>query len=160
MRQRRFLGSMIMVLALSIPGMASAQGLILPSAGVINTSMGGASTAAPIDAIGAIYWNPASISGLGRSEVGISSGLVYPSIHASSTLSVPDFKNGGPPRVFSGETRSDSGVAAIPTIGMVYQEPNSDWTFGFGLLAIAGGNVNFPGQQGNPIFTRPLGATW
>ena len=39
---------------------AQAQiGMIFTGAGAVNRSMAGASTAAPIDASGALYWNPA-----------------------------------------------------------------------------------------------------
>ena len=41
-----------------------AQGIALSGVGPVNRSMGGAATAAPIDAAGALMWNPASISGL------------------------------------------------------------------------------------------------
>ncbi|MDD4033102.1 MAG: hypothetical protein PHS48_07655, partial [Bacteroidales bacterium] len=40
----------------------SAQGILLRGMGAVNESMGGAAVAAPLDATGAIYWNPASIS--------------------------------------------------------------------------------------------------
>ncbi len=42
----------------------SAQGVILSAGGPVHRGMGGASTAAPISAVGANYWNPATISGL------------------------------------------------------------------------------------------------
>jgi long-chain fatty acid transport protein len=40
--------------------------------------MQGASTAAPIDAAGALYWNPASISGLQSSEALVGLELLLP----------------------------------------------------------------------------------
>ena len=45
-----------------------AQGIIVPSAGPINSAMAGASTAAPVD-FGGSYWNPAILSGLDSQEV-------------------------------------------------------------------------------------------
>lgn len=50
---------------------ARAQGLYLPGGGAAHTSMGGVSTANPEDAIGALYWNPAAIGRLRRSEVAV-----------------------------------------------------------------------------------------
>ena len=44
-----------------------AQGIIAPTAGPINSSMAGASVAAPVD-FGGSYWNPAIISGLPSNE--------------------------------------------------------------------------------------------
>jgi long-chain fatty acid transport protein len=49
-----------------VPGLMPStygQGIIVPSAGPINSSMAGASTAAPVD-FGGSYWNPAILSGL------------------------------------------------------------------------------------------------
>ena len=47
---------------------ADAQGVYLPSIGPTNQSFGGAATAAPIDLAGALYWNPATLSGLKKPE--------------------------------------------------------------------------------------------
>ena len=49
-------------------------GMAVSGVGPINRSMGGAAVAAPIDSAGAIYWNPATISGLGRSEMEFGTG--------------------------------------------------------------------------------------
>jgi len=45
------------------------QGIFLTGVGAVNRSMGGASTAAPIDPMGAIHWNPATISGFQCNEI-------------------------------------------------------------------------------------------
>jgi long-chain fatty acid transport protein len=52
-----------------------AQGVVSPSAGPINSSMAGASLAAPVD-FGASYWNPAIISALDDQEFLLGSALV------------------------------------------------------------------------------------
>src|SRR6516164_704588 len=79
---------------------AQAQGIFFPAVGAVNQSMGGASTAAPTDALGAMLWNPAAISGLEQSEVDISSGFLIPNINVSSSSLF-----GG-----AGTTHSDSGL--------------------------------------------------
>ncbi|MDA1052767.1 MAG: hypothetical protein O3C40_20120, partial [Planctomycetota bacterium] len=48
----------------SLASSAFGQGVFLTGVGAVNRSMGGAATAAPIDAMGALHWNPATISGL------------------------------------------------------------------------------------------------
>src|SRR5690349_11882740 len=63
---------------------ASAQGLFAGGSGAMNRSMAGASTAVGVDALGAMYWNPAAISGLPGSEVVIGSELILPDVHLSS----------------------------------------------------------------------------
>ena len=60
---RRLILSVLTLAAVALPARAEI-GFILTGVGPVNRSMGGASTAAPIDATGALYWNPASISGL------------------------------------------------------------------------------------------------
>ena len=79
LRRSLFLGGtwLLCVILLS-PGPIWAQGIIFNGVGPINRSMGGASTAAPIDAAGAIYWNPATIGSLERSEVILGMELVLP----------------------------------------------------------------------------------
>ncbi|MCR9211616.1 MAG: hydrocarbon degradation protein, partial [bacterium] len=61
---KRLLSLAAMLLATSLANLAYSQGVYISSAGPINRSMGGASTAAPISALSAMYWNPASISGM------------------------------------------------------------------------------------------------
>jgi long-chain fatty acid transport protein len=61
-------------------------GVVLTGVGPVNRSMAGASTAAPIDATGALYWNPASISGLPQSEIAFGLELLYPHTNLSSSV--------------------------------------------------------------------------
>ena len=138
--------------ALFSPKPASAQGLILPGGGAAHLSMGGASTATPVDAIGALYWNPAAIGRLGRSEVAAGGAFLFPNIDLES--SAPGL--GG---LRTGKTRSDSGVGPTSNLGIVYQPDDSPLTFGMGLNTLAGSGVNFPGDVNNPILSGvgPLG---
>jgi long-chain fatty acid transport protein len=129
-----------------------AQGLFLPGAGAKSRSFGGATTAAPLDAAGGLYWNPATISRL-RNEVMFGGELDYATSHLSATIpagSIGPF----PPTTRSGSTRSDSGVAVLPAVAMVYRQcEESPLTFGMGLLAPAGGGVNFAGGPDTPVLT-------
>jgi long-chain fatty acid transport protein len=137
---------------LALPATGLAQGLYLPGSGAAHISMGGASTATPVDALGALYWNPAAIGRLGRSEVDIGGAFLFPNIHLDS--SVP-----GPGGLRSGNTRSDNGVSPATGVGAVIQPDCSPWTFGLGMATLAGSGVNFPGDTGNPILSGvgPLG---
>src|SRR3954467_6462730 len=96
---------------------ASAQpGLYLPGNGAVQGGMAGVSTATPLDALGALYWNPAAIGRLGRNEVSIGGAFLYPDISVSS--SVPRPLLGG---VDAGRTRSDSGFPLASSLGVVYK---------------------------------------
>jgi long-chain fatty acid transport protein len=120
-----------------------AQGLMIPMHGPINRSMGGAATAAPLDAIGAIYWNPASISGLPQSELEFGFELVIPDLVTDSSIA-----GWG-----SGSTGAEPGVTPVPTIGWVHQAEDSCLTYGLGLIPVAGFKTNFPASLTNPILT-------
>jgi long-chain fatty acid transport protein len=147
-----------LLLTLAVPAAASCQpGLYLPGNGAVMAGMAGVSTAAPLDAIGALYWNPAAIGRLGRNEVSIGGAFLYPDI--SVTSSFPQPLQGGPA---FGRTRSDSGFPLASSLGVVFKEdPESPLTYGLGLFALGGGGVNFPGDPNNPILapTGPLGTT-
>src|SRR5262245_25995978 len=75
---------------------AQAQGLFSPGSGAVHRSMAGASTAVGADALGAMYWNPATISGLPNSEVVIGSELILPNTHVASTVPAGAFGPLGP----------------------------------------------------------------
>jgi long-chain fatty acid transport protein len=123
-----------------------AQGIYLPTSGPVNRSMGGASTAAPVDAVGALYWNPAAISGLKESELGFGMDMLFVDLDLGSSF-------GG----FSGSSESDSSVTPIPAIGWV-QKLNETTTMGLGLGAVAGFSTNFPASSTSPIqFPQSLG---
>lgn len=127
---------------------AHSQGVVSPFSGPVHASMGGASTAAPLDALGANYWNPAAISALWPSEVSLGTQLAYPEIYASSAI-----------RGIGGTTRSDSGLVMIPGFALVYHpEEIPGLTLGMGSYA-SGAGVNYRGDPSNPIFspTGPFG---
>lgn len=144
----------VLAVFLSSSPRTNAQGLYLPGTGAVQGGMAGVSTATPLDAIGALYWNPAAIANLGHNEVSIGGNLLFPDISVSSSVPGP----GG--SIISGGTHSESGVGLASSLGVVYQSENNDrLTFGLGLFTLGGGGVNFPGTPGNPILspTGPLG---
>lgn len=67
------------------------QGLVFPSAGGMHGSMAGASTARGVDALGALYWNPATITALDQPEIVMGGMAVYPQIHLGSTIPAGSF---------------------------------------------------------------------
>lgn len=153
MRSVIHLGAAAALIMLALPATVRAQGLYLPGGGAAHVSMGGVSTATPVDAIGALYWNPAAIGRLGRSEAEIGGAFLFPNFYLDSAA----------PGLFgprSGRTKSDSGVSVTSNVGVVYQlDDNSPWTLGLGLNTLGGGAINFPGDVGNPLLAGigPLG---
>jgi long-chain fatty acid transport protein len=142
---RKGLLALLALLAATVAAPAQ-QGVALSGVGPINQSMGGASTAAPIDASGALHWNPASIGGLERSEMEFGLGLLYPQAQLASSVHLGPLSGGG-------SDRSSSGFFPLPTLGLVYQPDGSPFTYGLGVFTIGGFSVNYPADQKNPILS-------
>lgn len=134
-------GAGVILLGLALPATAFGQGLIMPGAGAANRAMAGASMAAPLDAAGAGYWNPAAISGLPGNQVYFGADLVYADLRVATDPLPPP-----------GSTFSDTGVSAIPTIALVYHREDSAVTTGLGVYGLVGGAVNFGSRQPGPPF--------
>src|SRR5262245_52111596 len=109
------------LLAALVPALAHGQGVILPGAGGMHLSMAGASTATSVDALGALYWNPATICGLPGSEVVVGGEALIPDIHLGSSIPAGAFGPLGPATTLSGYTRSDNGVGLTSGVGIVYK---------------------------------------
>ncbi len=58
----------------------------------------------------------------------------------------------------SGSCDSESGVIPVPSMAFVRQIPDSQWSYGLGLLGIGGSSVNYPVSASNPILMpQPFG---
>ena len=114
-------------------------------------SMGGASTAQPLDISGAMQWNPAAISTFDSKILKFDLGLFFSSPELYST--VPEFDVFGQPtgNFFSGNTKDDRGVSPMPALAMVWGKPESKHTFGVSAFGISGFGVTFPESMTNPI---------
>src|SRR3954452_17188058 len=113
---RRFAALPAACLVLALAGTAArGQGPVLSGAGPINRSMGGATVAAPLDPTGAMYWNPAAISGLPSSQLDLNMELLYPRSTIASTLPPGAAGPGLPPGPLAGQTRDEVGVFALPS---------------------------------------------
>ncbi len=141
------------VLGLSATPVAAQFGPVISATGPINRSMGGASTAAPLSASGALMWNPATLSGLSRSELDVGAELLFPHASVSSQIPANTFGPGIPPIDLAGRTKSEDSVFALPTIALAYRPEDSPFTYGLGAFAVAGFGLNYPGSTTNPITT-------
>jgi long-chain fatty acid transport protein len=132
-----------------LAGPARGQGIYFPGVGAVNQSMGGASAAAPVDALGAMLWNPAVMSGIPESQVDISSAFFIPNIFVSSSSPL-----GG-----AGTTRSDSGLVPVANTAVLFRfEEYPRITFGMASYYAGAGGANFPGDPTNPVFAAKFPA--
>jgi long-chain fatty acid transport protein len=139
-----------LVPACLIAGISTAhgQGVVLPGVGPINRSMAGATVGAPLDAAGAMHWNPAAIAGLHQSEIMFGAEFLYPRTELSSTF----------PNFGSASDDSNSGVAVMPLSAIVCHADDSAWSWGLGLYGIGGFGVNYPANPRNPVLSPPPSA--
>jgi long-chain fatty acid transport protein len=98
--------------------------------------MGGAATAAPIDAMGALHWNPATISGLRCNEIAFSAEVML--IEEALTV-------GGV------TANAETGVVPLPVMAWVHHLEGTDDTIGLGLFSFAGFAQSMPAVVGHPI---------
>lgn len=131
--------------------MFSQAGHIMQGVGAVNMSMGGASTAQPLDISGALQWNPAAISVFDEKILKFDIGAFFSSPQLYST--VPEFNQNGQPtgNFYSGTTKDDRGVSPMPALAMVWGKEGSKHTFGVSAFGISGFGVTFPESMTNPI---------
>ena len=143
--------ALIAVLVTVLAGTAQGQGIALDGAGPVNRSMGGAATAAPIDSIGALLWNPGSIGGLPTSELAFGFEALLPTEEVSSSIAQGALGGGFPAATLAGSTQGEPGITPIPSMAWVHKVQDSRWTCGLGMFGIAGFSANYPASLTNPI---------
>jgi long-chain fatty acid transport protein len=124
----------------------------LNEVGPVNTSMGGASTALPLDASGALFWNPATLPGLPSSEADFGFEILLAHSHLFSAYSPNVFGRGVPPVPLAGET-GDTELVPIPNFAVAWKYPDSPLAFGMSVAGLAGFNLNYGASTTNPILT-------
>ncbi len=127
----------------------SQAGHIMQGVGSVNMSMGGASTAQPLDISGALQWNPASISTFDSNILKFDIGLFFSSPELSSSLPAGMLGPGAPG--VSGTTKDDRPLSPMPALAFVWSEEGSKHTFGVSAFGISGFGVTFPEESNNPL---------
>ena len=122
---------------LFITNLFAQSGHLMQGVGAVNMSMGGASTAQPIDISGALKWNPAAISVFEGNTISLNAGLFIANPELSSTVPTPN----GPMSGISTDVKSNS---IMPSLGFVYGKKDSKHTFGAFAFGVSGFGVDFP----------------
>ena len=133
------------ILALSLQAQT---GHVLQGSGAVNFSMGGAATAMPVDVLGALQWNPASITAFDRSEVGLS--VAYFTAAPSVYAKVNSDDGQGGVMTIEGTTEDEMGASPLPSLGAVFKKPDSRWAFGVSAFGISGFGVDYPATTNLP----------
>lgn len=140
--------SNLVILLFSTATIAQA-GHVMQGVGAVNMSMGGASTAQPLDISGALYWNPATISNFNDNILKLDVGLFFSSPELSSSLPAGMLGPGAPG--VSGITKDDRGISIMPNIAYLWSKKESKHTFGASAFGISGFGVTFPEENNNPF---------
>jgi len=125
------------------------SGHIMQGVGAVNLSMGGASTAQPLDITGSLYWNPATISNFNDNILKLDIGLFFSSPELYSSLPAGMLGAGAPS--VSGITKDDRGISIMPNIAYLWSKNESKHTFGASAFGISGFGVTFPSENNNPL---------
>lgn len=136
--------TLTIVSILFITNIFAQSGHLMQGIGAVNMSMGGASTAQPIDISGALKWNPAAISVFEEKIISLNAGLFMANPEISSTVPTPN----GPMSGTSTDVKKNS---IMPSLGFVYGKKDSKHTFGAFAFGISGFGVDFPESRTNPI---------
>lgn len=113
-------------------------GHVLQGAGAVNFSMGGAATAMPADVLGALQWNPASITAFDRSAAALS--VAYFTAAPEVFAAAPNQQGG----ITSGTTKDEMGASPLPTLGAVFGKEDKPLAFGVSAFGISGFGVDYP----------------
>jgi len=141
---------LFLLITLFITSLSFAQaGHLMAGVGSVNSSMGGAATGQPLDISGAIYWNPASISAFDQKILNFDFGLFFASPELSSTIP-PDMMYAGSPEV-TGTTADEKGVSPLPSMAMLWGNPESKFTYAFSVFGVSGFGVDFPEETNLPV---------
>lgn len=128
----------------------AAQGVFLRGFGAVNESVGSVATGMPLDAGGTLYWNPAGISALEKSEMSFGLGIILPESRVESDVTTLDGQV-----IATGSTKGNAGSVPVPTMSFVWRRcPKSRLTFGLGMGAVGGAAslyaADLPGEL-NPV---------
>jgi long-chain fatty acid transport protein len=136
------------------PDALAQYGSTLNGVGPVARSMAGTTTAAPLDTLGALQWNPATLRGLPNS-VDFGTELLFPRSTLSTRVNANALGAGIPPITLAGSTDSEAGVYPLPEFGLVHTPKDSAVSYGIGMLLVGGFGVNYPGSATNPLLTPP-----
>lgn len=143
---KKFIPVFLVLIFCTTESILYGQGVSLRAVSAINEGMGGVATATPTDTIGAINWNCATLSAFDTSDMSFGSAIIIANAEIESSLAGS-----------KGSTKSDTGAVPAPFMGFRMKDPNRPLTYGFGLFAIGGAQINYPGDNSNPILSDDRG---
>ncbi len=106
--------------------------------------MGGAATAAPLEVLGGLAFNPATLTSM-PNQISIGTESISTRVDLNSTLGTS-----------TGNARSETGWNVVPAVGLAWKPDEcSRTTIGFGVLGIASYTLDLPASTTSPILFPP-----
>ncbi len=145
-----------LLLALALPAALApaawaGNGHTLHGVGAVNSSMGGAGVALPIDTLGGLLLNPALAVRTEGSHFAFSAEYNKAGNSVSSSVATPF-------GTFSGKTDEAGDTALIPAFGFMHHKKGSRFAYGVGFLGLAGFGADYPQDSTNPLLApQPQG---
>lgn len=142
----------LLVLALAAaPAAHAGDGHTLHGVGAVNSSMGGAGVALPLDTIGGLLLNPALATQADGSHFGFSAEYNQAKNSVASSVATPF-------GTFSGKTDDAGDRVVIPAFGWTHHTRGSNIAYGVGFLGLAGFGADYPASTTNPLLApQPQG---
>lgn len=126
-----------------LSGSAWAQGHMLHGVGPINSSMGGAGTGLPEDAVAALMYNPALIG----AEPGVQISFSTEFFTTAIQIDVNAYGR-------TGTGKSTPALGVVPAFGWAFRHPDQKFGLGFGLIGVAGFQTDYAQQPNTIIFEK------
>jgi long-chain fatty acid transport protein len=114
---------------------------MLHGIGPINSAMGGAGVALPIESLGALTFNPALIAGVEGNQISFATEFFQDAIQIDTTVGT-----------LKGRTTATQQLNAIPAFGWMMRNPKGKLALGFGLIGLAGFGADYPTDNASILF--------
>ncbi|HET9210234.1 MAG TPA: hypothetical protein VFR03_07540, partial [Thermoanaerobaculia bacterium] len=121
--KRTVVASLAVLALLAAPAAFAGNGHTLHGVGAVNSSMGGAGVALPIDTLGGLLLNPALATEQDGSRFAFSAEYNTATNAVSSSVATPF-------GTFSGKTEEAGDAALIPAFGWVHHTRGSNFAYG------------------------------
>jgi long-chain fatty acid transport protein len=116
---------------------------MLHGVGPINSSMGGAGTGLPEDAVAALMYNPALIG----AEPGVQISFSTEFFTTAIEIDINAYGR-------SGSGKSTAALGVVPAFGWAFRHPDQKVGLGFGLIGVAGFQTDYAHQPGSIAFDK------
>ena len=141
--------------ALAAAPAGAGNGHMLHGFGPVNSSLAGAGAGLWIEPAGALMFNPALLASCEGSQVTFATEFFEDDITIEVVLNETGANTLGRTAGEVGITDPPNEIGVLPTFGWGMHKPGSKWSYGFGLVAVAGFRTDYPEDFDSILFAKP-----